>query len=310
MRVVALTLSYVHARRIGAELAVHALLTHLKAAGHQVEVVTTTNVPRQHVDGIRVAPRSNMHTPPADLVITNAGLGAKATTIWRGVPVVVWAHNSQLPTVMDVRTAVRAGAHVVANTRHMADVFCSVLGVRSMVLHPPVVAGPVVSGECVTLVNLSPDKGAGVFWDLARARPDLPFLGVKGGYGLQDVRDLPNVTVVDHGDMGPVWERTRILLVPSRHESYSMTGVEAATRGIPAVVSDLPGVREALGAGAVYVADDQWARALGVVDGRWDEFSANATFHAGSRDQVGELDATAAWLEGLGCDAVHTPRGA
>ena len=302
MRVVGLALSYVHARRVGAELALHALLLHLKATGHTVEVVTTTNVPRQHVDGIRVAPRSNMNTPPADIVITNAGLGAKAATIWRGVPVVVWAHNNQMGTLVDVRTAVRAGAHLLANTRHMADVFVSVLGVRAPVLHPPVTPGRPVAGQCVTLVNLSADKGAGVFWALAQARPDVPFLGVLGGYGVQDVRDLPNVTVVPHGDMGPVWERTRVLLVPSRHESYSMTGVEAATRGIPAVAADLPGVREALGAGAVYVDDDAWAGALERVQAGWEEFSANAMFQAASLNPRVELDAVTEWLTALHTD--------
>lgn len=300
MRIVALALSYVHVRRIGAELALHALLLHLKAAGHTVEVVTTTNVPRQHVDGIRVAPVSNMHRPPADVVITNAGLGAKACATWRGVPVVVWAHNNQLGTVMDVRTAVRAGAHLVSNTRHMADVFTSVLGVRSPVLHPPVIPGAPACGDCVTLVNLNPDKGADVFWALAQARPDLPFLAVKGGYGPQDIRDLPNVTVLDHtDDMDQVWARTRILLIPSRHESYSMTGVEAATRGIPAVASDLPGVREALGAGAAFVADDAWAGALERVEARWEEYSANALFQAASLCPKGELDTITRWLERL-----------
>lgn len=300
MRVVALTLSYVHVRRIGAELALHALLLHLRAAGHTVEVVTTDKVPRQHVDGIRVSPVSGMHCPPADVVITNAGLGAKACATWRGVPVVVWAHNNQLGTVMDVRTAVRAGAHLVSNTRHMADVYLSVLGIRSPVLHPPVTPGRPMSGDCVTLVNLNPDKGADVFWDLAQARPDLPFLGVRGGYGSQDVRELPNVTVVDHtDDMDPVWARTRILLVPSRHESYSMTGVEAATRGIPAVASDLPGVREALGAGATYVDDDAWAGALERVEARWEDYSANALFQAASLAPKVELDAITEWLERL-----------
>ena len=300
MRIVALSVSYVHVRRVGAELALHALLMDMKARGHTVQVITIKPVPRCHVDGMPVAQVSSMYKPAADVVIANAGLGHTARQTWRHTPVVLWAHNNQFPTLMDIKAAHQAGnVHVLANTHHMADVLVSVLGVRAQVLHPPVTPGtPVSGGTAVTMVNCSPDKGAAVFWDLAGANPGRDFIAVKGGYGAQDLRSLPNVTVVAHGPLEPVWARTRILLLPSIHESYAMVAVEAATRGIPAVARDLPGVREALGWGAAYTVND-WGKALADVDRDWDEYAVDAAIHAVSIDTKAELDAVAALLEAL-----------
>lgn len=292
MKVTAVAISYPPHRRIGAELALHELLKHLKGRGHEVSVVTTEKTPPGTVDGVKVT--TKQHTDP-DVVIAQGGLGVLARRWFPNATHWVWAHNNQVPALLDVRAAAAKGTRVIANTHHMAEVFRSVLSVDSLVLHPPVwPAGP-VSGDHVTLVNLTPAKGSHVFYDLAAANPDVPFLGVKGGYGTQDVRDLPNVTIVDHGDMGPVWAKTRVLLLPSVHESYSMTAVEAARRGIPTVASDLPGVREALGAGAVY--PTVWQTGLEFAFEWWDQLSDNALLHTAMLQPQVELDAVTDALE-------------
>lgn len=284
MRVTALSISYPPHRRIGAEIALHELCKHLVGRGHEVSVVTTERTPPTTIDGVQVAGPP----PPADVVISQGGLGVLARRKFPNATHWVWAHNNQIPTLLDLRSTAQDGSRVLANTHHMAGVLKSVLNIDAHVLHPPVWPAPRTGGDAVTLVNLTPDKGSNTFYELAKANPDVQFLGVKGGYGKQDIRHLPNVTIFDHGPMDRVWDETRILLLPSRHESYSMTAVEAAVRGIPAVASDLPGVREALGAGALY--PTVWQSGLEGAFEWWDQLSDNALLHQAMNQPLVELD--------------------
>lgn len=291
MRVVSASLTYPHVRRVGAEVALHALNQHLLAAGVDVQAVTTQLVPKTVLDGVHV--RTGVHPrPPADVVIVNAGAAGQARTWWPAARLVVWVHNAELPTLMDLRAALaRGNVDVVSNTEVTRTVLLHSMGVDSTVLHPPVPhADAVEGGDAITLVNCTRDKGSDVFYALADANPDREFLAVLGGYGDQDVRDLPNVTVHPHGDLDDVWAHTQVLLVPSVRESYSMVAVEAATRGIPVLASDLPGIREAVGDGAVYTRGD-WDAALAEVDARWEDLSDAGRLHAACTDTAGELDA-------------------
>ncbi|WP_020576962.1 glycosyltransferase family 4 protein [Actinopolymorpha alba] len=136
-------------------------------------------------------------------------------------------------------------------------------------------------GPAVTLVNLGPWKGSDIFYALAEEFPDVPFLGVLG-YDEPDVRDLPNVTVspsVD--DMRPVYSQTRILLMPSKSESFGRCAVEAAASGIPTIAAPTDGLREALGdAGTFCPTDDldAWKSALSrlLQPEGWEEASSRA----------------------------------
>lgn len=282
MRITALALSYPPHRRIGAELALHGLLTHLKTQGHTVEALTTSPLPRTTVDGIPVRP-ARTPRPVADLIITNAGLASQARQWWPSTPLAIYAHNSQLPTLLDVRTGCRRGnTMLITNTRHMRDVYVDVLGIDSTVLHPTTArAEPVTGGDGILLVNPIPDKGSATFWGLAVNNPDLSFVTVRGGYGTPELMDLPNTQVLPHQPLDDVWPQARLLLLPSRHESYAMTAVEAAHRGIPTIATDLPGVREALGDGAHYVPQGgDWNQALHHVLTHLHDYADRALTHA------------------------------
>src|SRR5690606_1734320 len=71
-----------------------------------------------------------------------------------------------------------------------------------IIVRPPVRAADYATrhGDRITLVNLFESKGGHVFWQLAERMPDLRFLGVRGGYGEQVIRDggFPNVEIVDN----------------------------------------------------------------------------------------------------------------
>ena len=292
MRITALTLSYVHARRIGAEVALHALLTELVGRGHEVNVRTMLDVKPATVDGIRVEHYTGNRVA-GDLAITNSGLANRVRRIYHAVPLLIWAHNNRRTSLEDLDAARRVGnVTLLTNTHHMADVYLSVLGIRSLVVHPPVTLGqPQAPGDAVTMVNFNRDKGSDVFWDLAATNLDQQFIAVRGGHGAQDVRAVANVTIVEHGDLEPIWTRTRTLLLPSVHESYSMVAVEAASRGIPTLAADLPGVREALGAGAHYVDNDDWAGGLAAIEASWATYSKAAVTHSHTVDSPAELNA-------------------
>lgn len=291
MKITALTQSYVHNRRIGAEVALHALLVALVDRGHDVSVRTMEPVLPAVVDGVDVQRFAGDHVG-GDLAITNSGYAARARRIYFASPLLVWAHNNLRATLDDVDAAHRVGkTALLTNTRHMADVYLSVLGIRSLVLHPPVEpAKAQTPGDAVLMVNLNKDKGASVFWDLAAANLDRRFIAVVGGHGEQGVREAPNVEVFRHGSLDEVWPMARTLLLPSLHESYSMVGVEAAMRGIPTLARDLPGVREALGSGAVYVADDDWEGGLKAITTHWAAHRRAALTHSRSIDTAAELN--------------------
>src|SRR5690606_19301196 len=111
----------------------------------------------------------------------------------------------------------------------------------AVVVRPPVAAAEYATepGDHVTIVNLFPNKGSALFWRLAERMPDVPFLAVRGGYGHQDIRRVPNVEVVPHLPChrmrDEVYARTKILLMPSEYESWGRVGVEAMCSGIPVI---------------------------------------------------------------------------
>jgi len=154
-------------------------------------------------------------------------------------------------------------------------------------------------------VNLTSAKGGRLFWHLAKTTPDVQFLGVRGGYGQQVSNKAKNVTVIDPTvDMaGDVYSRTRILLMPSLHETWGMVGMEAMTCGIPVIAHPTPGLVESLGDAGIFVdrADaDGWRQAIRSLTGdEWNEASARASARAAAFDATAQIDTFAAALESL-----------
>lgn len=124
--------------------------------------------------------------------------------------------------------------------------------------------------ECITLINLTENKGAKLFYDLARAMPDRKFLAVKGGYDQQMIARMPNVEIVDNThDIRPIYARTRILLVPSLIETYGRVAVEAMCSGIPVIANTTAGLVEACSDAATYCDRNkagEWVKAIEALD--------------------------------------------
>lgn len=251
MIVFAVTPLYPPRSRVGSWLATHELLAGLAHRGHEVQVMPwmqRKEPPYDH-EGVRIVPRSReivQHVERADIVVSHLGDNGLAHRLatTRSIPSIRLVHSP----VTEAPRRLRGAALVVANSRATAD---AIDWPGELLICPPITwpeRHETKPGAAVTLVNLSREKGAELFWELAEAMPDVDFLGVRGGYGLQIVRDLPNVTVLPtQADMREVWRRTRILLMPSAHEAWGMTGIEAMCSGIPVIAHPTPGLTEALG---------------------------------------------------------------
>lgn len=316
MRILTLIPRYVPAHNAGSEIMVARLHRVLADAGHEVQVVTTWNAGRrsyvhqgisvEEVGAAEVDALAGAFSP--DVILSQYDEVARAARLSAriGIPWVALIHKDNA----DALACLARRPHLaVFNTRHLAAHFAGYTG-ASIIVHPPVFAAEhaTTPGESVTLVNLSADKGAGVFYALADRFPGRSFLGVIGGYGQQDVRaDRPNVLIHDHTtNMREVWRRTGIVLMPSRNESYGLVAVEAMASGIPVIAHPTPGLRECLGAGGLFADRDDldaWSAALMDLANP-DRFAAASSYarlrsHKLSTEGAAELAAFVAAFERL-----------
>jgi glycosyltransferase involved in cell wall biosynthesis len=103
----------------------------------------------------------------------------------------------------------------------------------------------------VTLINPCAVKGIAIFLELARSLPDVRFAAVPTWGTTPADREalaaLSNVTLLPPADdVDRIYERTRVLLLPSLwEEAFGVTAVEAMLRGIPVLASAVGGLPEA-----------------------------------------------------------------
>ncbi len=288
MRALFMTHAYIPHTGAGAEVGAHGLLRALADAGHTVDVLLSENrgpAEPYTVDGVQVWPFVDTGDPfrwigpdavdRADVVVSQLQNGIRAAVLcsMHGVPHVQLVHNDMAHT----RHQIARGPSdlVVYNTDWVRASLEARLDTAppGLVVHPPVRPGDwskTKPGDHVAMVNLFGEtKNPDLFWELAGRFPDRPFLAVRGAYGEQDIRDLPNVEVV--GPFAPddmaeqVYARTKVLLAPSWYESYGMAAVEASCCGIPVLASTADGLREALGEHGTFLNPrdtDAWEKEL------------------------------------------------
>lgn len=120
----------------------------------------------------------------------------------------------------------------------------------------------------VCLINCNKNKGSDMFNTLAESMPDVQFLGVKGAYGDQDILKNPPSNlhyIQNQPDITVVFKQIGILLMPSKHETWGRTAVEAMSAGVPVIHSESPGLVECVGgAGILCMRDDKdaWEDAI------------------------------------------------
>lgn len=283
--------------RGGHEVMNHRLLTRLVEAGHECRMVCGTKG-ESVVDGIEFIRLEKSDFQKWD---NPDDLPARAAEVPRLMEMQGWIRDFK-PDVVFVGgfwlgSAIKAAKRErvpVALLRHMkighlkaaapADLMIydsyyvqneSTHKGRHSVVHPPSqwpVKEPRASewaGKgCLTQLNLNFMKGVHLFHALAKALPDRRFIGVEGGWGKQERYPKPNIRYATKNrfPLEKVLEEwTSVLLMPSKYESFGLVALEAQCFGIPVVATDIPGIREALGSGAIFCDHlnvKQWVEAV------------------------------------------------
>ena len=187
-----------------------------------------------------------------------------------GAPLMVYLQSYPLPDRADLE-----GLFCLTPSRWLLT-RCHDAGLsEAEVLHPiiePDCYDTAGSRDRVTVVGASADKGLALAIEIARLCPDIPFdvyqtwqqpdqTHSKQIEGLENIRITGAVP-----EFGDVLARTRILLVPSRMETWCRAVTEAQVNGIPAVASDVGALPESVGTGGVLLPFDsgamRWADAI------------------------------------------------
>jgi len=158
----------------------------------------------------------------------------------------------------------------------------------------------------VTLSNVNENKGGRLLISLAKALPDLEFLGIKGGYRKQiTATGIPNLKYVEHTTrIKDFYAKTWVQIMPSKEETWGRTAVEAMSSGIPMVVAPTPGLKECCEDAALYCDRDNlgaWVSALRALqqDGEhYKKRSAAALDRARALDPGPDLERLEGWLKG------------
>lgn len=262
MRILVLLPFYDQVPPTGAYVTTREYVQHLAVAGHPVDVVTTGKghgEPRTE-GGVRVWPlrywRRAVSVSQPNLLISHHRDQRARQIVAQApdVPHLLMVHGMSLDLDLGRPGLAWFPSHACR------DHYSAYVG-RSVVLPPPIAPERYRTepGALVTLNGSTTAKGADVLAEVAEQMPDTPFLVVRTPR--RDDPPMPdNVELVGRTDSRQVYARTRILLMPSQLESYGRAGVEAMISGIPVLASPLPGLREALGTAATYIAREDTSR--------------------------------------------------
>lgn len=252
MRILIAIHSYAPHFNSGAEIFAERISTWL-ANNNEVRVLTDENIaPFQYKNHIVMTNKTRIaeNYEWADCIITHLVTRNQAVELAArfGKPIFHVCHSRDVPQLQQL-----PDNYIIYNSYHLQQ-SCQ-LPFESVVVQPVTWVNDwrISHGEYITLINCTHNKGAETFYNLALNMPWLKFMGVVGGYGPQMRKVLPNIVYKPHTpDMQAIYDNTRVLLVPSIKESWSLVAAEAQACGVPVVCSDLPGLRENLSDSAIY----------------------------------------------------------
>ena len=156
----------------------------------------------------------------------------------------------------------------------------------------------------VTLSNVNDNKGGKLLIALAKALPELEFLGIKGGYRKQiTTTGIPNLTYVEHTTrIKDYYAKTWVQIMPSKEETWGRTAVEAMSSGIPVVAAPTPGLRECCEDAAIYCDRGDlvgWVSALRALKADGEHYKKRSTMALGrarALDPGPDLERLEGWL--------------
>jgi glycosyltransferase involved in cell wall biosynthesis len=261
----------------GAEYFAHRINKYLVEQGHIVKVMLGERPGDKEeytIDGVEVFGKPSNWGGMfnwADVVITHLDYTRDTIKMVQFKPVVWYMHNTfDYPTVRS-----NPRVHVIYNSEAARQ------EIRypnpSTLTFPPPVDMPNVcktpeKNTYVTLINLNESKGGKVLAEIARRMPDIQFMGVIGSYGAQNLEYPSNVVIHPNTpNIQEVYNKTKILIMPSDYESWGMTATEAMQNGIPVIANPTFGLKENLGGSGIFVDRkniDGWVEAINNLQGK------------------------------------------
>lgn len=174
------------------------------------------------------------------------------------IKVIYITHNDMAMTTQKEIALLKEDDICVFNTFWIFNKLAKLTKARTCVVHPVIQLPRKLKLEqrkFITFVNPTKAKGSDIFYRTALMLRDKQFLVVKGGYGNQDIRKVKNVKIIENTQdiFNDVYSKTRLLVAPSLYETYGMVAAEAASLGIPCIVSKTAGFHECLGEAGILV---------------------------------------------------------
>jgi len=268
----------------GAEWMMHDMMQYMMMQGHECKV-WVTKYPAQDINGIKMVGEG--YVPECDMIWTHLNMTGKAINISKQYkkPLVHIVHNTQHMGVISVQ---RKNVYNLFNTWYTFDTLKDKYHRHPyMIFHPSVDMNHYSiepTGKAITLININESKGGYILAELAKRMPDMEFIGVKGAYGTQVVDQPENVRIMENmEDIREAYKQTKVLIMPSKYESYGRTAVEAMCSGIPVIANPTPGLLESCGS-AGYFADrnkvEEWVGAIRDVFKNYEYWSKRAKLRA------------------------------
>lgn len=274
LRILAYLHLYLPNHNAGAELMIHQMLKDLRTKGHEVRVVCGSPAIPVY-EGIRLYDfkhdsEVSLLIRWSDIMITHLDFTKRAIklSLMYGKPLVHIIHNDTQVEVQGINA--KNSKLLIANSQWINDSIPNI-NVKKVICYPPIKVADYqvnTSREAITLINLIEKKGSTIFYQLAEMFPERKFIGVIGGYGKQVIKELPNVEIVEHNpNIKKVYERTRILIVPSIYESWGRVGMESGASGIPVIANATEGLKESIGYGGLFASSvEEYAEIIKKLD--------------------------------------------
>lgn len=263
----------------GAERYALVMLRYLVEQGHEVNVLTQPAMGPDgyQIDGITVYTSEKDHLErlyaESDYVMTQIAYSGKVRDLCRRKrkKLIYLVHNTKSIEFWELKpndiwltvwNADWVRDHVKNNMKWVPSQ-------KEVTLYPPVLFDDFQIPEelqleekpyDVALVNLCINKGIHCFVQAAKMNQDKKFLGVIGAYEEQIIKGLPpNVTVIRHTPnmVKDVYSKTKIILMPSKKETWGMVALEAMCSGIPVIAHPTEGLAEACGSAGLFAHRDK-----------------------------------------------------
>lgn len=259
----------------GAETMIHDLNKYLVSVGHEVKVMYA-KVDRKY-EGVSIVSNANkiMHFDWADVIITHLDRSNDSINIAkaRGKKVIHLIHNTHINKCVERRNnfAVYNSEWVKKELNYACK--------HDFILYPCVNYRDYsdhinhFDQKYIALINCNDNKGGKQLIDLARAMPDKRFLGVKGSYGAQIVkRGIDNLEYVDNQkDIRKIYDKCKIIIMPSEYESWGRVATEAMSAGIPVIANPTAGLKENISNAGIWANRgniNEWINAIRLLEDR------------------------------------------